>query len=394
MSNTLTGLIPTLYAAFNQVSRELIGAVPAVTIDAGLARAAKDETIRSYYTNPAGSSTSVSAAAEVPDTGDVTLPYIDMSIAYSEAQFVRFEGEEELGLSNQGNGMFQKIIQDRFAEAMRKLMNDMESRLMIELKNGASRATGSAGATPFASDITALTAVRKILADNGCPMGGGMGDLTLVCDTAAGAQLRNLYQLQAVYAAGTDRTLRQGVLLPLMGMDIKESAQVASHTKGTGTGFDVTAAGAAVGDTTIPLEGGDSGTILAGDVVTFAGGTTDANKYVINSGSTATGATAGNIILNRPGVKVVKITTDEMTTGANYTGNVAFHRSAALLVTRFPKRPSMGDKATDVTQIIDPLTGIGLEISMYPGYKRMTFEVAIAYGMKAVKPEWIATLMG
>ncbi|HAJ79603.1 MAG TPA: P22 coat - protein 5 family protein [Fibrobacteres bacterium] len=395
MSNSLTGLIPTIYAAFNQVARELVGFVPAVTIDASMARAAKDETIRSYYTNPVASSDvhSISPGVTPPDYGDTTIPYIDMTIDTLDSTWVRFQGEEELGLMNQGPGQFQKIIQDRFAEGIRILMNRMESAVATEVKNGASRAVGTAGTTPFQSNFKIITEVRKILADNGCPL-STPGNVSLVCDTAAGMYLRQNAGLLMTNAAGTDATLRQGTLLPLLGLDIKESAQVAAHTKGTGTGFDVTAAGAAVGDSLIPLEGGDSGTILKGDVVTFAGGTTDANKYVVNDPSTATGATSGNIYLGRPGVRIVKVTADEMTIGNSYTANMAFHRSAVILVTRAPKRPSMGDLATDVTQIVDPLTGISIEVAMYPQFMQMGFMLSIARGVKAVKPEWIATLMG
>jgi len=56
-----------------------------------------------------------------------------------------------------------------------------------------------------------------------------------VMNTLAGTNLRQLAQLQQANTAGGTDLLRQGVLLDLQGLSIRESAQVGLHTKGTGT---------------------------------------------------------------------------------------------------------------------------------------------------------------
>ena len=391
MANTLTNLIPTIYAALDEISRELVGAIPACTINSdrvATERLAKDQTVR-FPIVPAATAYDITPGLDAPDSGDAVIGNDTLSISESRMVPIRFTGNEQKGLKS--GGQYDKIMQDRIAQALRTLVNEIEEDLCIAGYQGASRAYGTAGTTPFASDLSAASNVRKILADNGCPMTGN----SLVVNTAAGVNLRNLANLSSVYAAGTDATLRQGTLLPLFNLDIKESAQVQSHTKGTATGMDCTAI-EPVGETTIAVDGSDSGTILIGDVITRGnegGSAADANKYVVLS-STASGAASGNIVINKPGVRLATAVADEWTIGDSYTANFAFNKNALHLITGLPEMPEEGDMANDRMTVVDPLTGIAFEFCVYKQYKQIHYEVGLSWGVKASKPEWIALLLG
>jgi len=396
MANTLTGLIPVMMEAADIVAREMVGAIPAVDIDADGEGVAQGQTLRIPITPAAGANVDITPGQQSADSGGATITYVDASISKSKMQPVSWSGVDQKGLKTNGPGKYEKIMRDRFAQAMRALVNEIEVDILTAAYQGASRAYGTAGTTPFASSHADVTAqLRKILDDNGTPK----ADRALIIDSSAGANLRSLTGLNTVYAAGTELTLRQGTLLPLNGFDVKESAGIVAHTKGAGTGFVIVAAGEAAGQKTLSLDGGTVNTtgIKAGDIVTFGTGggsgtgTDYDTKYVVNTGLVAV---SGDIVIGNPGLKVARVNDDALSIGNSYTANVAFHRNAIKLIARTPELPEEGDLAEDVTYIRDELTGLVFQVCMYKQYKQVHYEVGLAWGVKAVKSEFIAILIG
>jgi len=379
MANTLTNLTPDLYQAMDVVSRELVGFIPSVTLDSGIERAAVGQTVRSFVT-PTSTASDISPGVNAPDNGDQVIGNQNMTISKSRGVPFRWNGEEQRGV-NSGAG-YNQIKVDQIAQAMRTLTNEMEADL-AGLYSTASRAYGTAGTTPFASDLSDTAQIRKILADNGAPL----TDMQLVMNTAAGAKVRTLGQLTKANEGGDTSLLRQGELLDIHGMSLRESAQISTITNGTGTAYTSDTAGYAIGDTVITLITG-SGTVLAGDIVTFAG---DTNKYVVAAGVAAPGA----ITLAAPGLKqAIPGSATALTVGDDFAANFAFSKSAIVLATRAPARPEEGDMADDVMMITDPRSGLSFEISLYKQYRQVRYEVAAAWGFKNFKPEHSALLLG
>jgi len=384
MANTLTGLIPTIYEAKDIVLRELTGFIPAVTLDANAEEVAKGQNV-TYPVVPAADSEDIAPAATGPDPDDQTQGYGSMTISKSKSSTFHWNGEEQKALG----GLYNKILVDQFAQAMRKLVNEVEADLAALYVNAA-KFYGTAGTTPFDSTnkLKALTEVYKLLADQGAPL----GDLQMVLNTTSGAALRNLTELWQANTGGGDDLLRRGVLLDLMGFAIRESAQVKTHTKGTGTGYlvDLTA-GYAIGSTTVHVDTGTN-TILAGDIITNTKTARDTNKYMVKTGFAGDGD--GDIVLFDPGLKVAWVNNDPIAIGDNYAANLAFSKSAIHLMMRTPAMPEGGDAADDVTTVTDPQTGITFQVAMYRQYRRVAFEVGLAWGVKAIKPEAMAILLG
>lgn len=380
MANTLTNLIPDLYAALNVVSRELTGFIPSVTLDAQSARAAVGQQVRVPIA-PASSATDITPGVTPPDDGDQEIGNTPIVITKARRVPFRWNGEEQRGL-NTGPG-YLTIRQQQIAQAIRTLANEIESDLG-GLYVRASRAAGTAGTTPFGTTtktVDDVPDVLKVLLDNGCPT----GDLQLVVDTTAGANLRKVPGLQRVNEAGDQGLLRQGILGDLSGFTIRESAGVRLHVAGAASGRLVNSgAGYPVGATSIAFDTG-SGAFVAGDVVNFD---TDTNKYVAQATSTSP------LVLNEPGLMAAVSNDDPITVAGNYRANMAFHRSAMILAARAPALPEEGDMADDRMLITDPRSGMTFEVSMYRQYRQVQYEISCAWGAANIAPRHSALLLG
>lgn len=380
MANVLTPFIPDLYQALDEVSRELVGFVPSVARNSSAARAAVGENVI-VPVSTALQSKDCSPAMQVPEPDEFTLDNVAIAINKSKNVSFGLNGEEYQGLNN-GIGANQ-VLAENFKQAIRTLVNEMEIDVAKEAAINASRAFGTAGTTPFESDLKAAAQIKKILDDNGAPSVGR----SLIIDTNAGVNLRGLTQLTNVGNAGTSMTLRQGELLPLFGLSIKESAGVYNGVAGTAEGATVNAA--EIGATELTLKAGTSGTIKAGDYITLAG---DSNKYVVME---EVAVSSGNKIkIAKPGLRVAASDGASVSVVASSARNVAFSQNAIQLVTRAPALPGGRDSAVDSYMLTDARSGMSFEVRVYNGYRKMRAEVACAWGVKAIKPEHIAALLG
>lgn len=384
IANTLTDLQGQIYSAVDIVSRELVGLTSLVSINGEATRAQVGQTVSIPVSQPK-TSQDITPAMTPPEPSNISVPSRTMSITRAKQVPWGFTGEEQLGLNN-GFG-FMSVQTREIAQALRTLTNYVESDL-ASLYYKFSRAYGTAGTTPFASDLTDTAYPLKILEDNGAPVGGGWG---LGVDTAAMAKLRSLGQLTKVNEAGDDTMLRQGTITDIHGGRIKGSGQIKTHTKGTASGATTDATGYAVGSTTITLASAGTGTILAGDVVTFAG---DTNKYLVTTGDSDV-SNGGTIVLAEPGLRVaIPASATAITVGNSYTANMAFTPDAIQLAARMPAMPEGGDAAAEVMTVIDPRSGLVYEFTMYKGFRQNVYFVSLAWGYEVTKPEHTAILLG
>ena len=380
MANTLTNLIPDLYAALDVLSQEPVAFIDSVARDSSADQVPLGATLLVPQAPPNTAGGDVTPAMTLPSAAYQTIG--TKSFAFTKARYMPFSwwGSEQKAM-NSGPG-YLTLKQAQIAQAIRALRNEMESDLGAAIYIAASRAYGvTAGTAPFPTDLTDAAGIYKILTDNGAPP----SDRHLTINTTAGMNLRKLTQLTNVNQSGSADPLRRGVLLDIFGLMIRESAQVKAHTKGTGSAYVVNGTHA-IGSTSIVAKTG-SNTIVAGDVIVFQN---DTNKYVATTGLSA----PGTFTIAAPGLLIQHVDAETITIGNNYTANVAYNRTAVLLGTRLPDMPVEGDLASDSVEVTDPVTGLVYRVLAYPGDHMVTYRVEIAWGVAVIKPEHVAILIG
>jgi hypothetical protein len=376
MPNVFTALQPVLYSAAQEVSNEPFGVVSAIASSFDDKGVAIGDKVRVPIA-PTAATSDYTPAMTTTAGADATASNVEVEITANKHVTWHLTGEQLRSLENGSTDG--EWVRQMVAQGMRALRNGAEVACVTAIKQGASRAVGTAGTNPFASNIDIIPDVRKVLFDNGAPM----ADLQLCIDSTAGTSARKLGIIQQAYQAGSDAERRSGDLMRQFGFQIRESAGVSLHTKGTGASY-VTSGSTAVGVRDVALVTG-TGTVLAGDVVTFAADS--ANKYVVNTGVAA----PGTITLGRPGARVVIATANALTVGNNYTSNLAFERNAVVGIMRPPVMP---DNPLMQKTLISDSMGMTYLLVQIAGDGMATWRLHLAYGFKVVQGEHVAIVLG
>lgn len=376
MANIFTALQPTLFSAAQEVSNEPFGVISAINSSFDDKGVAVGDLV-TVPVAPIRNVKSFSPSMAMPTGDDATANAVQVQITNTDYVDWNMTGEQLLSLQNATSD--KEWVRQMIAQGMRALRNRAELAACTAIKVGASRAVGAAGTNPFATDINIIPDVRKVLFDNGAPM----ADLQLCIDSSAGTSARKLGIIQQAYQAGDSAERRSGDLLRQFGFAIRESAGIVQHTKGTGSGY-VTSGATAPNVQSVALVTG-AGTIVPGDIASFAADT--ANKYVVGTGVAA----PGTIQLNRPGARVTIPTANALTVGNNYVPNLAFERSAVVGVMRAPIVPAN----PIITQtLISDAYGMTYLLLQIAGYGMTTWQLHIAYGFKVVQSEHVALVLG
>ena len=372
MANTWTEVVPKLLAQGLMALREQI-VLPRLVNRAYEALADRKGTTIDVPIPSAITATAVSPSNTPPTNVDSAPTSVPIPLnQWYEAPF-HLTDKEELEV-------MQGVIPIQASEAVKALANKVETHL-FGFYTGVYGFAGTPGTTPFASDLTAFTAARKTLHEQLAPF----DPRVCVIDPDAEANALNLRAFQDASYRGDTAGIVAGQIGQKLGSMWVMSQHVPTHTAGTGASYVVNKAeGYAPGATTIEVDGG-SGTMLVGDIVTFAG---HDQPYVV------TAALASDQFRIAPGLQAAVADDAAVTLKATHVVNLVFHRDAIAFATRPLEgtvRPGLGSV---VETAVDPVSGLALRLEVTRQHKQTNYAFDILWGAALVRPELAVRLAG
>ena len=394
--NTLTSVLRAQASVNITVPQEPVGLLDSANMNFDSKGASINEVIV-VPIDPPGALADIAPGAVPPAGTSVTVTNAQVKITKQRQKSRVFTGEDLRQLEN--IGVRDDLLRQFIAQAERLIRNEMSADASTALITGASRAVGTAGTTPFAVDLSLLTSARKELKDNGTPF----SDVNLVTSTAAYQNLLNQNIVQKAQEAGADSERRSGVIRGQFGIsNLREDANMNSHTKGAGTGYTLDGNHLA-GATAIAVTGGtvNATGIQIGDVITIAG---DTNKYIVvpppgtttsyqtpSAGSLL--ATAGTIYIGNPGLKAGISTGAAITIGSTYTPSFVFERNVLVGVVRPPIGFDQGPYIS-VARSIQDIFGYSYHFVESVQWGQVSWFVQLVWGFSVTQSEYVIPILG
>jgi hypothetical protein len=365
MANSLTNVMEIMVSLGVASLRQNAIAARLVNTDKNTEAAEKNQLIRvpvpSAVPAQAVTAGSANTATDLAPTGvDITLDQ------WYEARFKLSDRElQEVETT--------RILPMAVNEGIKSLANQIDSFILTRLKNRAYSVRDTTNPVAVAD----ITSVRKLLNQTLAPV----EDRRLVVDPTVEEEMLRLDAFRDLDKTGQTDPLLEGILGRRFGLDIAMDQNLAAHTAGTGSGYLTNSASLTVGTKTIPTDTG-TGTILEGDIVTFAGHT---QTYVVTS------ALSGGSFAIYPGLVVGVADNVAITVKATHTPNLAFQRNAFMFAMR-PLAVPVGTPGVLISQASDPISGVNLRLEVQRLNKETIWSLDCLYGGAVVRPELLARL--
>jgi len=271
------------------------------------------------------------------------------------------------------------ILPMQISEAVKSLANEVD-RSILALYKKVYGVAGTAGTTPFATDLQAAQQARLVLNRQLCPP----QDRRMVLDVEADANATGLPAFQ-YSASGDTITIKEGVIGRKLGFDWYMSQNVLRHTKGTAAGYQVNQTNHAAGSKTVAVDTG-TGIPAIGDIFRVAG---HSQTYVVTGWTGSPNITS---IQYEPGAKVSFPDDAAITFINSHVANLAFNRFAFALVSR--PLLDVDPLGSRVMTMSDPVSQLTMRLEVSRLYKQTRWSFDILWGVACPRPEFAVRVLG
>lgn len=381
MANILTSLTPKILAMAQVTLRENIVLPFLVYRDLNTDARRQGTTVDVPLPYPMGMAEDVTPSVIPAQAPDIQPTHVSVPLnRWKKKSF--YMTDRDLGSVVQG------VVPMQLVEAARSLANSIDYDLW-SLYQQVHTTIGTGGEVPF-QDVSPPTQVyhglraaqeaRRALNQNLAPL----EDRVIALGVDSEANATGLPQFTSAADAGTDITIRNGVIGRKLGYDWFMSQNAPTHTNGTTTATSITASGIqTAGSPTLTVAGAD--TVGVGDVFSIAG---NSQQYTILAGST-TGIwnIEPALAADLAGGETISLYPAD---GTNI--NLAFHRNAFAFVSR-PLLDVQG-LGSVIESFTDPETGITLRLEVSRQHKQTQYELDVLYGCAVLRPELAVRIYG
>jgi hypothetical protein len=275
-----------------------------------------------------------------------------------------------------------RFVPMQTSEAVKSIITAWNTYLANKMRLAFFNANGTAGTTPFASDLAVYNDARRLLNVELAPT----RDRRVILDPNAESNALARPQFNQADQRGDQGGIVEGEIGRKLGADWFMDQGLVSHTAGV-QGGSPTATGSLGASTVAITGGGASGTYLAGDIVSFAGHN---QTYVVTANLTLS-AGAGTLAIFPP--LRAAVSAAAVTQRATHMNNFVFHRDAVAAAIRTLPPPSSQFGVISRTAI-DPVTGIPLRLIIKLQHYQVEYAFDLLGGATVPRPEWGVRLLG
>lgn len=278
------------------------------------------------------------------------------------------------------------IIPMQVSEAVKAISNNIDNFLWSKYKSFYGYA-GVAGTTPFATDLSEYLSARRIANNQLMPMEPRYA----ILDTDAEAAALGLRAFQDASFRGDSEGIINGQIGRKLGALWAMSQNVPTHTAGTASGATTDATGYAAGLKTITLASAGTGTILVGDIITFAG---HDQTYAVTSGDAD--VSGGGTVSFEPGLAVaIAASATAITLKATHTVNLLLHRDAiAFAMAPLLDTAMTASRRQNMAVAVDEESGLSLRLEITDQHKQTQWAFDALYGGSVIRKELGVRLAG